>query len=428
MITFIIALALLIGGYMIYGRFVNSIFGPDNRETPAITKEDGVDYIVMPSWKLFMIQFLNIAGLGPIFGAIMGSQFGTASYLWIVFGTIFGGAVHDFFAGTMSIRHGGESLTETIRRYLGRGVNWVMIFLTVLLMLLVTAVFTSGPAEIIATLTPDWMNSLFWMVVIFVYYIIATLLPINKVIGRIYPLFAIALIFMAIGIMICLFVKWPDLPEIWEGWGTTYDNSPIFPMMFVSIACGAISGFHATQSPLMARCMKSEHLCRPIFYGAMVTEGIVALVWAAAATVFFSENGITDAVSGKPFTGAMVATRLSKEWLGPIGGVLAILGIVAAPISTGDTALRSCRLIIADLLKIEQKQVSKRLLITVPIALCSMGFLIFSLSNADGFKIIPKLQRYVIELLVSEGVIVNACNCFTVKAFGNYTSLCKTSL
>ncbi|MBR4302873.1 MAG: carbon starvation protein A [Bacteroidaceae bacterium] len=388
MITFLIALALLICGYMIYGRIVNNVFGPDNRETPAISKEDGVDYIVMPSWKVFMIQFLNIAGLGPIFGAIMGAQFGTASFLWIVFGTIFAGAVHDFFAGTISIRNGGESLTQTIRRYLGSKVNWVMIFLTVLLMLLVTAVFTSGPAEIIASLTPDWMNAYFWMIVIFAYYILATLLPIDKIIGKIYPLFAFALIFMAIGIMITLFVKWPDMPEIWESMGVKYDKSPIFPMMFVSIACGAISGFHATQSPLMARCMKSEHLCRPIFYGAMVTEGIVALVWAAAATVFFSENGIIDAVSGKPFTGAMVATRLSKEWLGPIGGVLAILGIVAAPISTGDTALRSCRLIIADLLKIEQKNVSKRLLITVPIALCSMGFLIFSLSNADGFKII----------------------------------------
>lgn len=388
MITFLIALALLICGYMIYGRIVNNVFGPDNRETPAISKEDGVDYIVMPSWKVFMIQFLNIAGLGPIFGAIMGAQFGTASFLWIVFGTIFAGAVHDFFAGTISIRNGGESLTQTIRRYLGSKVNWVMIFLTVLLMLLVTAVFTSGPAEIIASLTPDWMNAYFWMIVIFAYYIIATLLPIDKIIGKIYPLFAGALLFMAIGIMISLFVKWPDMPEIWESMGTKYDKSPIFPMMFVSIACGAISGFHATQSPLMARCMKSEHLCRPIFYGAMVTEGVVALVWAAAATVFFSENGIIDAVSGKPFTGAMVATRLSKEWLGPIGGILAILGIVAAPISTGDTALRSCRLIIADLLKIEQKQASKRLLITVPIALCSMGFLIFSLSNADGFKII----------------------------------------
>lgn len=388
MITFLIALALLICGYMIYGRIVNNVFGPDNRETPAISKEDGVDYIVMPSWKVFMIQFLNIAGLGPIFGAIMGAQFGTASFLWIVFGTIFAGAVHDFFAGTISIRNGGESLTQTIRRYLGSKVNWVMIFLTVLLMLLVTAVFTSGPAEIIASLTPDWMNAYFWMIVIFAYYIIATLLPIDKIIGKIYPLFAFALIFMAIGIMITLFVKWPDMPEIWESMGVKYDKSPIFPMMFVSIACGAISGFHATQSPLMARCMNSEHLCRPIFYGAMVTEGIVALVWAAAATVFFSENGIIDAVSGKPFTGAMVATRLSKEWLGPIGGILAILGIVAAPISTGDTALRSCRLIIADLLKLEQKQASKRLLITVPIALCSMGFLIFSLSNADGFKII----------------------------------------
>jgi carbon starvation protein CstA len=260
MITFIIALALLIGGYMIYGRIVNNVFGPDNRETPAISKEDGVDYIVMPSWKVFMIQFLNIAGLGPIFGAIMGAQFGTASFLWIVFGTIFAGAVHDFFAGTISIRNGGESLTQTIRRYLGSKVNWVMIFLTVLLMLLVTAVFTSGPAEIIASLTPDWMNAYFWMIVIFAYYILATLLPIDKIIGKIYPLFALALIFMAVGIMITLFVKWPDMPEIWESMGVKYDKSPIFPMMFVSIACGAISCFHATQSPLMARCMKLLNL------------------------------------------------------------------------------------------------------------------------------------------------------------------------
>lgn len=388
MITFLAALALLIIGYMVYGRFVNRVFGPDDRPTPAITKEDGVDFIVMPPWKVFMIQFLNIAGLGPIFGAIMGSQFGTASYFWIVFGTIFGGAVHDFFAAVISIRHEGESLTQIIRRYLGRYVNWVMIFLTVLLMLLVTAVFTSGPAEIIATLTPDWMNAFFWMVVIFAYYIVATLLPIDKIIGKIYPLFAFALIFMALGILLVLVFKWPDLPEIWEGWGTRYDESPMFPMMFVSIACGAISGFHATQSPLMARCLKKERMCRPVFYGAMVTEGVVALVWAAAATLFFHENGVIDSLSGKPFTGAMVATRLSHEWLGPIGGVLAILGIVAAPISTGDTALRSCRLIIADLLKIEQKSISKRLLITVPIALCSMGFLAFSLINADGFKII----------------------------------------
>ncbi len=388
MITFIIALALLILGYFVYGAFVNRIFGPDKRPTPAITKADGMDYVVLPSWKVFMIQFLNIAGLGPIFGAIMGSQFGTASYLWIVFGTIFGGAMHDFFAAGISIRNDGESLTQTIRRYLGKYINWIMLALTVVLMLLVTAVFVSGPAEILATLTPEWMNAYFWMGVIFVYYILATLLPIDKVIGRIYPLFAISLLFMAVGILVSLFVKWPSLPEIWEGWGTKYDPSPIFPMMFISIACGAISGFHATQSPLMARCLKSEKMCRPVFYGAMVTEGIVALIWAAAATVFFQENGIIDAVSGKAYSGAMVATSISKNWLGAAGGVLAILGIVAAPITSGDTALRSCRLILADLFRIDQKKVGKRLLITIPISLIAMGLLIFSLSEPNGFKII----------------------------------------
>lgn len=388
MITFIIALALLIVGYFCYGSFVNKVFGPDQRITPAIGKADGVDFVALPNWKIFMIQFLNIAGLGPIFGAIMGSQFGTASYLWIVFGTIFGGAMHDFFAATISIRNGGESLTQTIRRYLGKHVNWVMLGFTVVLMLLVTAVFVSGPAEILATLTPDWMNAYFWIVVIFIYYILATLLPIDKVIGRIYPLFAIALLFMAVGILISLFVKWPALPEIWEGWGTRYDDSPIFPMMFISIACGAISGFHATQSPMMARCLQSEKMCRPVFYGAMVTEGIVALIWAAAATVFFQENGIIDAVTGKAYSGAMVATSISKEWLGAVGGVLAILGIVAAPITSGDTALRSCRLILSDLFKIDQKKVGKRLLITIPISLIAMGLLVFSLSNANGFKII----------------------------------------
>ncbi len=388
MITFIIALTLLIAGYLIYGNFVNKIFGADNRPTPAITKADGMDYVALPSWKVFMIQFLNIAGLGPIFGAIMGSQFGTASYMWIVFGTIFGGAMHDFLAAGISIRNGGESLTQTIRRYLGKYVNWIMTGLTVLLLLLVTAVFTSGPAEIIATLTPEWMDAIFWMLIIFTYYILATLLPINEIIGRIYPIFAIALIFMAIGIMGVLFVEWPSLPEIWDGWGTKYDKSPVFPMMFVSIACGAISGFHATQSPLMTRCIKSEKMCRPVFYGAMVTEGIVALIWAAAATVFFQEHGITDAASGKAYTGAMVATSISREWLGSVGGVLAILGIVAAPITTGDTALRSCRLILADIFKLEQKKARNRLIITIPISICAMGFLVFSLTNAEGFKII----------------------------------------
>ena len=388
MITFTLALLLLIGGYFIYGRYVNRIFGPDNRKTPAITLADGVDYIPLPTWKIFMIQFLNIAGLGPIFGAIMGAQFGTASYLWIVIGTIFAGAVHDFFSGALSIRQGGESLPEIVGRYLGMTTKKVMTIFTMILMILVGAVFVSGPAELIAGMTPDWMDAYFWIIVIFLYYVLATLMPVDKIIGKIYPLFAIALLFMAVGILVMLYIKNPDLPEMWNGFGTKYEKNPIFPMMFISIACGAISGFHATQSPLMARCMTSEKHCRPIFYGAMVAEGIVALIWAAAATYFFQENGIVDQLTGKAFSGAAVATRISNEGLGTFGGILAILGIVAAPITSGDTALRSARLIAADFLHIEQRSIVKRLLICIPLFLLTIGVLVYSLSDAEGFKII----------------------------------------
>ena len=388
MVTFTIALIALILGYVIYGSYVNKIFGPDDRETPAFTKADGVDFMPLPTWKIFMIQFLNIAGLGPIFGAIMGAQFGTASYLWIVIGTIFAGAVHDFFSGALSIRNGGESLPEMVGRYLGSNTKKVMGVFTMILMVLVGAVFVSGPAELLAGMTPDSMTALFWIVVIFLYYILATILPVDKIIGRIYPLFAVALLFMAGGILVMLYVKNPDLPEVWNGFGVKYEKNPIFPMMFISIACGAISGFHATQSPLMARCMTSERHCRPIFYGAMVAEGVVALIWAAAATCFFQENGVIDQLTGKAFTGAAVATNISKEWLGTFGGVLAILGIVAAPITSGDTALRSARLIAADFLHVDQKPISKRLLICIPIFLITMGVLVYSLTDADGFKII----------------------------------------
>ena len=388
MITFTFALVLLIVGYLVYGAYVNKVFGPDDRETPAVAMADGVDFIPMPTWKIFMIQFLNIAGLGPIFGAIMGAQFGTASYLWIVLGTIFAGAVHDFFSGSLSIRNGGESLPEIIGRYLGPTMKKITCVFTLILMILVAAVFVSGPAELIAGMTPDWMNAQFWIIVIFLYFILATMLPVDKIIGKIYPLFAFALLFMAGGILVMLYVKNPDLPEIWNGFGTKYEKNPIFPMMFISIACGAISGFHGTQSPLMARCIKSERHCRPIFYGAMVAEGIVALVWAAAATCFFQENGIIDAVTGKAFSGAAVATRISNEWLGTLGGILALLGIVAAPITSGDTALRSARLIAADFLNFDQRPISKRLMICIPIFLITIGVLVYSLSDAEGFKII----------------------------------------
>lgn len=263
-----------------------------------------------------------------------------------------------------------------------------MCVFTIILMILVGAVFVFGPAELLAGMTPDYMNGIFWMIVIFLYYILATLLPIDKVIGRIYPLFAFALLFMAVGILVMLYWNHPELPEMWNGLGTKYEASPIFPMMFISIACGAISGFHATQSPLMARCLVNEKYCRPVFYGAMVTEGIVALIWAAAATYFFHDNGIVDAETGIPYSGAKVATMISKEWLGTFGSILAILGIVAAPITSGDTALRSARLIVADFFRIEQKTIWKRLFVSIPIFLVTMGILFYSLNDADGFKII----------------------------------------
>ena len=288
MITFVIALVALVAGYFVYGRFIERLIGHDySKPTPAVAHPDGVDYLPLPTWKVYMIQFLNIAGLGPIFGAIMGAKFGTASYLWIVFGTIFAGAVHDFTAAMVSLAHDGESLPEIIGRYLGKRTKGVFGVFTIVLMILVGAVFVSGPAELLAGMTPEWADALFWIVVIFLYYVAATMLPIDKIIGRFYPIFAIALIFMAAGILVGIFAYRPDLPEMWEGFGTKYESSPIFPMMFVSIACGAISGFHATQSPLMARCLKDSRMGRPVFYGAMVTEGIVALIWAAAATAFF---------------------------------------------------------------------------------------------------------------------------------------------
>ena len=355
MITFSIALLVLVLGYFIYGRYISRMFGVDEkRATPAVTKNDGVDYIEMPTWKIFMIQFLNIAGLGPIFGAIMGAKFGTSSYLWIVLGTIFAGAVHDYLSGMVSLRNDGASLPQLVGKYLGKKTERVMIIFTLLLMVLVVAVFVLQPAQLIAGMTPTKLNVYFWVVVIFAYYLIATILPIDKVIGNVYPLFGGALMFMAIGILIVLFIKQPELPEMWNSFGTKYESGPIFPMMFISIA---------------------------VFYGAMVVEGIVALIWAAAATTFFQEHGSN-------FTAAQVVDFLCKNWLGALGGILAILGVIAAPITSGDTAMRSARLILADMLHMEQKSISKRLLLCAPLFVVSLGLLIFSILNANGFTII----------------------------------------
>lgn len=384
MITFTCCLIALIVGYFVYGKMIEKMVGIDTEAvTPAYRFRDGVDYIPMPTWKIFMIQFLNIAGLGPIFGAILGAKFGTASFLWIVFGSIFAGAVHDFLSGYLSLKKGGASLPEIIGCYLGERCKKVMCGFIVLLMILVGVVFVAGPAGLLASLTPGYLDTMFWILVIFLYYILATLLPIDKIIGKVYPLFAMALLFMAVGILVMLFVKHPALPELTDGLRDQHPSGlPIFPMMFVSIACGAISGFHATQSPLMARCMKNEKYAYPVFYGSMITEGIVALIWAAAATYFFQENGMDED------NAAVVVDSITKDWLGTIGGILAVLGVIAAPITSGDTAFRSARLIVADFLHVEQKSIGKRLLICIPMFLLSIAILLYSLSDKEGFNMI----------------------------------------
>ena len=285
MITFSLSFVALILGYLFYGRFIAHMFGPDDRVTPAVAKADGIDFIALPNWKVFMIQFLNIAGTGPIFGAIMGAKFGPVAYLWIVLGCIFAGAVHDYLSGMLSMRHGGASLPELVGEYLGKTTKAIMLVFTVLLLIMVGTVFVYSPAEILHTLGGE---TLMWVGIIFVYYVIATMLPIDKIIGKIYPLFAFSLLFMAVALMVVLFIKMPHLPELWTNfYNMGKEAQPekwtdaIFPALFITIACGAISGFHATQSPLMARCVKDEKMGRPIFYGAMITEGIVALIWAS---------------------------------------------------------------------------------------------------------------------------------------------------
>ena len=396
MVSFVISLLALVLGYVVYGAFVERVIDPDpNRMTPAVEKADGVDFIVMPTWKVFMIQFLNIAGTGPIFGAIMGAKFGPASYLWIVLGCIFAGAVHDYCSGMLSLRHGGVGLPELVGTYLGRRTKTVMLVFTVLLLLMVGAVFVYSPALIMGDIAGDGsrMSVMLWVGVIFLYYIVATLLPIDKIIGRIYPFFAGALLFMALGLMVCLFIKWPSLPEIWNGLGgwtqkTGIADQSIFPCLFITIACGAISGFHSTQSPLMARCLKNEKLGRPVFYGSMITEGMVALVWAAAASWFFYDGGAQEVGISAGSAAPAIVTAISKNWLGALGGILALLGVVAAPITSGDTAFRSARIIIADFLHLEQKSVAKRLYIAVPLFLGSALLLWYNIADANGFNTI----------------------------------------
>lgn len=397
MFSFLVSLVALVAGYFIYGRVVEKVFGVDSsRKTPAITKADGVDYIPMPAWKVYMIQFLNIAGTGPIFGAIMGAKFGPSAYLWIVFGCIFAGAVHDYMTGMLSISNNGAGLPDLVGEYLGKGTKTFILAFSIIVLMLVGTVFVFSPALILGDIAGDGSKIaiMAWVGVIFLYYLLATLMPIDKIIGRIYPVFSFALLFMAVALMVCLFVKWPVLPEIWDGLGNLGESKgllsgqPVFPCLFITIACGAVSGFHATQSPLMARCVADEKLGRPVFYGAMITEGIVALIWATVASWFFYGGGAAEVGSGLSAAAPEVVVKVSEGWLGILGGILAILGVVAAPITSGDTAFRSARLIVADFLHLPQKPIRNRLIISIPLFILASFLLWYNIADEDGFNVI----------------------------------------
>ncbi|MDE5769797.1 MAG: carbon starvation protein A [Oscillospiraceae bacterium] len=369
MITFICALVILFLGYFLYGKLAERVFKPDDRLTPAMERPDGVDCVPMKTWRVFMIQLLNIAGTGPIFGALLGAVFGPVVFLWIVFGSILGGAVHDYMSGMISVRMNGASLSEIIGKYLGGAAKQFMRVFSVFLMILVGAVFTKSPAELLARITPSWANTAFWIAVILAYYILATLLPIDKLIGKFYPLFGGMLILMAVGIVIGLFVGGYQIPEMQLA-NLNPKGTPVFPFMFVTVACGAISGFHATQSPMMARCIQSERQGRRVFYGAMIVESIIALVWAAAGVAFYeTTGGLQNALANLGQSG--VVYGISIVLLGTVGGELAIIGVVVCPISTGDTAFRSARLTVADWFKIDQSRFIKQFAVTIPLVAAS---------------------------------------------------------
>ena len=366
MISFISALVVLVLGYALYGRLAEKVFAPDDRQTPAITDNDGVDFMPVKTHKAVLIQLLNIAGTGPIFGALMGACFGPVVFLWIVFGSILGGAVHDYMSGMISERNKGASIAELSGKYLGKPVLYVMRIFSVLLLLLTGTVFVTSPAELIAGLTPDVLSKGFWIIVILIYYLLATLMPIDKIIGRLYPVFGIVLIVMAVSIAGGMFFL-PDytIPEITLA-DLHPDHLPIWPFMFITVACGAISGFHATQSPMMAKCITSEKEGRKVFYGAMIIESVIALVWAAAGVAFYGGTELlNEALSANGQSSTVY--EICKTMLGSAGGILAIIGVVICPITSGDTAFRSARLILAEWTGLEQKAFKGRLILTIPL-------------------------------------------------------------
>ena len=370
MISFLLCLALLILGYVFYGKVVANTFGPDDRETPAVKINDGVDYVVLPQWKLFMIQLLNIAGLGPIFGALSGALWGPIVFLWITFGTIFAGGVHDYFSGMLSERNEGVSISEISGIYLGGTMKNVMRVFSVVLLVMVGTVFAVGPAGLLQLLCSKsgaaglLSSKMFWLILILIYYFIATFLSIDKLIGKIYPVFGICLIVMAVGVALGIFTKGYEIPEIWSHFYNMHPKgTPIWSFMFITVACGAISGFHATQSPLMARCLKSEKQGHFVFYGAMVTEGIIALIWAAAGCAIYTGEELLALGGG----GSTAVYDVCSKTMGGVGIALAMLGVIACPITSGDTAFRSARLVLADWFHLDQKKWKNRLMLCIPV-------------------------------------------------------------
>ena len=400
MITFIISILLLIAGYFLYGKVVERYLDMDPaRKTPAYEKTDGVDFSPMPTWKVFVIQFLNIAGLGPIFGAVTGAAYGPAAYIWIVVGCIFMGAVHDFFAGMMSVHGGGVNMPDITSKYLGNKMKGVMNFVVAFLLMAVGVSFVIGPSGLMQNLTG--LDKEIWLYVIFGYYIIATLLPVDKIIGNIYPFMGAVLLFMALGVGVMMIAgdiagvhKMVELtPSDLKNWHSDPGANILIPMMFIVISCGAISGFHATQAPMMARCLKNEKYARPVFYGAMIAEGIVAMIWATAAMAYCGgPEGLNNAMTsvGTEINGEIIRNAqaadlvdiICKSWLGKVGAVIAILGVVICPITSGDTAFRSLRLSIADMFKYDQKPIAKRLAVCIPIFVVAFFFCKVDFSTA----------------------------------------------
>lgn len=422
MISFFICLFLLIGGYFVYGKVVENTFAPDDRETPAVRINDGVDYVVMPQWKLFLVQLLNIAGLGPIFGALTGALWGPVVFLWITFGTIFAGGVHDYFSGMLSERNNGASVSEITGIYLGDVMKNVMRVFSVVLLIMVGTVFAVGPAGLIqllfsnAGITNILSSKMFWLIIILIYYFTATFISIDKIIGKIYPVFGICLIIMAIGVAIGVMTN-PEyvIPEIWSNFKNMHPNgTPIWSFMFITVACGAISGFHATQSPLMARCMKSERQGRFVFYGAMVSEGVIALVWAAAGCAIYEGAKLLEMGGGCPAT----VYDICSKTMGSAGLILAMLGVIACPITSGDTAFRSARLVLADWFKIDQKPYKNRLMLCIPV-LAVGAFL--GIGNALGkidYNIIWRYFSWTNQTLAM--IVLWAASMFLFKEKRNY--------